>query len=110
MRYQSFEQFIAQVAARNPGQPEFLQAVSEVIESLWPWIAQHTRYAEHGLLDRLVEPERIVMFRVSSRKSRFALRCRSSSIASSVSVRPVFIVLSSFIRSGVLDLGLIILN
>lgn len=65
MRYQSFEQFIAQVAARNPGQPEFLQAVSEVIESLWPWIAQHPRYAEHGLLDRLVEPERIVMFRVS---------------------------------------------
>ncbi len=65
MRYQSFEQFIAQVAARNPGQPEFLQAVSEVIESLWPYIAQHPRYAEHGLLDRLVEPERIVMFRVS---------------------------------------------
>ncbi|WP_374277027.1 NADP-specific glutamate dehydrogenase [Azonexus sp.] len=65
MRYQSFEQFIAQVAARNPGQPEFLQAVSEVIESLWPWIAHHPRYAEHGLLDRLVEPERIVMFRVS---------------------------------------------
>ena len=65
MRYQSFEQFIAQVAARNPGQPEFLQAVSEVIESLWPWIARHPRYAEHGLLDRLVEPERIVMFRVS---------------------------------------------
>ncbi|WP_374340617.1 NADP-specific glutamate dehydrogenase [Azonexus sp.] len=65
MRYQSFEQFIAQVAARNPGQPEFLQAVSEVIESLWPYIARHPRYAEHGLLDRLVEPERIVMFRVS---------------------------------------------
>jgi len=65
VRYQSFEQFIAQVAARNPGQPEFLQAVSEVIESLWPYIAQHPRYAEHGLLDRLVEPERIVMFRVS---------------------------------------------
>jgi glutamate dehydrogenase (NADP+) len=65
VRYQSFEQFIAEVAARNPGQPEFLQAVSEVIESLWPYIAQHPRYAEHGLLDRLVEPERIVMFRVS---------------------------------------------
>jgi len=65
MRYQSFEDFIQQVAARNPGQPEFLQAVSEVIESLWPHIAQNPRYAEHGLLDRLVEPERVIMFRVS---------------------------------------------
>ena len=65
MRYQSFEDFIQQVAVRNPGQPEFLQAVTEVIESLWPYIAQHPKYAEHGLLDRLVEPERVVMFRVS---------------------------------------------
>ncbi|MCX8145624.1 MAG: NADP-specific glutamate dehydrogenase [Azovibrio sp.] len=65
MRYQTFAEFTAQVAARNPGQPEFLQAVTEVIESLWPFIAQHPKYAEHGLLDRLVEPERILMFRVS---------------------------------------------
>ena len=65
MRYLCFEDFIQQVAARNPGQPEFLQAVTEVIESLWPYIAEHPKYAEHGLLDRLVEPERIIMFRVS---------------------------------------------
>src|SRR5512145_2623731 len=65
MRYQSFEDFIQQVASRNPGQPEFLQAVSEVIESLWPYIARHPKYAEHGLLDRLVEPERVIMFRVA---------------------------------------------
>ena len=65
MRYKSFEDFIGQVAARNPGQPEFLQAVTEVIESLWPYIAEHPKYAEHGLLDRLVEPERVIMFRVS---------------------------------------------
>ena len=65
MRYKSFEDFIGQVANRNPGQPEFLQAVTEVIESLWPYIAQHPKYAEHGLLDRLVEPERVIMFRVS---------------------------------------------
>ncbi|MDR0776206.1 MAG: NADP-specific glutamate dehydrogenase [Azonexus sp.] len=65
MRYTSFEEFINHVAARNPGQPEFLQAVTEVIESLWPFIKQHPKYAEHGLLDRLVEPERIIMFRVS---------------------------------------------
>jgi glutamate dehydrogenase (NADP+) len=65
MRYASVHEFLAQVARRNPGQPEFLQAVTEVMESVWPFIAAHPRYAEHGLLDRLVEPERVVMFRVS---------------------------------------------
>ncbi|KAF4516640.1 hypothetical protein B566_EDAN003388 [Ephemera danica] len=65
MRYQSSADFLNQVAARNPLQPEFLQAVTEVIETLWPYIAQHRKYSEFGLLDRLVEPERVVMFRVS---------------------------------------------
>ena len=65
MKYKSFEAFIAHVEARNPGQPEFLQAVTEVIESLWPFIQAHPRYAEQGLLDRLVEPERAISFRVS---------------------------------------------
>lgn len=65
MRYKNVDEFIGQVASRDPGQPEFLQAVSEVVESLWPYIARHPEYAEHGLLDRLVEPERVVMFRVS---------------------------------------------
>jgi glutamate dehydrogenase (NADP+) len=64
MKYQSLESFLDHVADRNPGQPEFLQAVTEVMESLWDWIAQHPQYAEHGLLDRLVEPERVIMFRV----------------------------------------------
>ncbi|MFC4929153.1 NADP-specific glutamate dehydrogenase [Massilia sp. GCM10023247] len=65
MKYASAHQFLQHVADRNPGQPEFLQAVTEVMESLWPFIEQHPRYAEQGLLDRLVEPERVVMFRVS---------------------------------------------
>jgi len=65
MKYESVGSFLEQVAQRNPGQPEFLQAVTEVMESLWPFIEKHPRYAEHGLLERLVEPERIVMFRVS---------------------------------------------
>jgi glutamate dehydrogenase (NADP+) len=56
---------MAHVAQRNPGQPEFLQAVTEVMESLWPFISDHPRYAEQGLLDRLVEPERAILFRVS---------------------------------------------
>ena len=61
----TFPQFVASVAARNPGQPEFLQAVTEVMESLWPFIERQPHYAEQGLLERLVEPERIVMFRVA---------------------------------------------
>ena len=65
MKYASVHGFLSHVEARNPGQPEFLQAVTEVMESLWPFIAAHPKYAEQGLLDRLVEPERIVMFRVS---------------------------------------------
>ncbi|MGE5114986.1 MAG: NADP-specific glutamate dehydrogenase [Betaproteobacteria bacterium] len=64
-KYESVHDFLGHVARRNPGQPEFLQAVTEVMESLWPFIAAHPRYAEHGLLERLVEPERVVMFRVS---------------------------------------------
>jgi glutamate dehydrogenase (NADP+) len=65
VKYQSAHDFLAQVATRNPGQPEYLQAVSEVMESLWPFIGANPKYAEHGLLDRLVEPERLIQFRVS---------------------------------------------
>ncbi len=61
----SLAQFLSHVNDRNPGQPEFMQAVTEVMESLWPFIEQHPRYAEQALLERLVEPERVVMFRVS---------------------------------------------
>ena len=65
MKHASSHDFLAHVAQNNPGQPEYLQAVTEVVESLWPFIAAHPRYAEQGLLDRLVEPERVIMFRVS---------------------------------------------
>ncbi len=61
----SLAQFLATVNDRNPGQPEFMQAVTEVMESLWPFIEQNPQYAEQALLERLVEPERVVMFRVS---------------------------------------------
>jgi len=65
MKYPSVRAFLQHVEQRNPGQPEFLQAVTEVMESLWPFISDHPRYAEQGLLDRLVEPERAILFRVS---------------------------------------------
>ena len=64
MKYESVGQFLEQVAQRNPGQPEFLQAVTEVMESLWPFIEKNPKYADHGLLERLVEPERTITFRV----------------------------------------------
>jgi glutamate dehydrogenase (NADP+) len=65
MKYESVGQFLEEVAQRNPGQPEFLQAVTEVMESLWPFIEKHPKYAENGLLERLVEPERLIQFRVT---------------------------------------------
>lgn len=65
MKYQTAHDFMATVAARNPGQPEYIQAVTEVMESLWPFIARNPKYAEQGLLERLVEAERLVQFRVS---------------------------------------------
>jgi glutamate dehydrogenase (NADP+) len=65
MKYPSSQAFLAHVAELNPGQQEYLQAVTEVMESLWPYIERHPRYAEHGLLERLVEPERAIIFRIS---------------------------------------------
>ncbi|QXL85689.1 NADP-specific glutamate dehydrogenase [Comamonas sp. NLF-1-9] len=61
----SVGQFLERVGQRNPHQPEFLQAVTEVMESLWPFLQANPRYTEHALLERLVEPERVVCFRVS---------------------------------------------
>ncbi|ODS92680.1 MAG: glutamate dehydrogenase [Comamonas sp. SCN 65-56] len=58
-------QFLDRVAQRNAGQVEFLQAVTEVMETLWPYLEANPRYTDQALLERLVEPERVVMFRVS---------------------------------------------
>jgi glutamate dehydrogenase (NADP+) len=49
---------------RNPGEPEFHQAVQEVLESLQPAIERHPEYKEAALLERITEPERVIMFRV----------------------------------------------
>ena len=65
MTLPSLEAFLATVAARDPHQPEFLQATREVMTSLWPFLERHPRYAEHGLLERLVESDRVIQFRVS---------------------------------------------
>jgi len=65
MQYATPEKFMAHVAQRDPYQPEFLQAVKEVVHSLWPFLQANPRYAKYGLLDRLVEPERAIQFRVA---------------------------------------------
>ena len=57
--------FLSYIAQRDPNQPEFIQAVNEVLSSIWPFIAQNPKYADIGLLKRLVEPERVIQFRVS---------------------------------------------
>ena len=64
MKYRQLSDFIDDVRNRDPQQPEFLQAVQEVMSSLWSFIAAHPKYAEAGLLERLVEPERAIQFRV----------------------------------------------
>jgi glutamate dehydrogenase (NADP+) len=56
---------MADVTAKNPNEPEFLQAVQEVTESLDPVLDRHPEYREAKILERIVEPERVVMFRVS---------------------------------------------
>ena len=52
------------VKKRNPGEPEFHQAVQEVLESLDPVLSRHPEYEENRILERLTEPERVIMFRV----------------------------------------------
>ncbi len=58
------EQFIQKVAERNPNEPEFLQAVKEFITSVSEFINENPKYQEQALLERITEPERVIMFRV----------------------------------------------
>ncbi len=60
----ALEAFLGLVSARNPHEPEFLQAVREVAESLIPVVEQHPEFRKARLLERIVEPERAVIFRV----------------------------------------------
>ncbi len=58
------ERIIELVRQKNPEQPEFIQAVTEVMQSLEPVVEAHPEYEKAGLLERIVEPERVVIFRV----------------------------------------------
>lgn len=58
------EQYIEIAKKRNPGEPEFLQTVEEVLTSIEPVLEAHPEYIEAGLIERLIEPERGISFRV----------------------------------------------
>ena len=58
------ESFMADLTAKNPGEKEFHQAVREVLESVAPYIMEHPYLMEQKILERIVEPERIIIFRV----------------------------------------------
>ena len=61
---QSIKDFISEVEKLNPNEPEFLQAVTEVAETVIPFIEENEKYANKKLLERMVEPERTILFRV----------------------------------------------
>jgi glutamate dehydrogenase (NADP+) len=61
----SLNEFIQSISDRNPGQTEFLQSVASVMSSIWPIVEADQRYWEYGLLERMVEPDRSISFRVS---------------------------------------------
>lgn len=58
------DDFMAGVIARNPAEPEFYQAVHEVVESLAPFIIENPVLMKNKILERMAEPERVIMFRV----------------------------------------------
>ncbi|MFI3247519.1 MAG: NADP-specific glutamate dehydrogenase [Rikenellaceae bacterium] len=59
------ENFMADIKAKNPNEPEFHQAVLEVVESLAPYIVANPKYQDAKILERIAEPERVIMFRVA---------------------------------------------
>jgi len=58
------ETFMEKIIARDPGEKEFHQAVEEVAESLMPFVKKNPKYQKHKILERIAEPERVIMFRV----------------------------------------------
>jgi len=66
----SFEEYMEKLISKNPKQPEFHQAVKEVLESIWSFLDENPHYMHANILDRLVEPERVVMFRVPWRDDK----------------------------------------
>jgi len=64
MKKTNVTEFMAKISAKNPGEKEFHQAVYEVADSLMPFIDKHPKYKKAKILERIAEPERVIMFRV----------------------------------------------
>ena len=60
----TLDEFVDGVDKRNPGQPEFIQAVKEVAASVLGYIENHQKYHDHQILERMAEPDRVISFRV----------------------------------------------
>ncbi|MFA5089984.1 MAG: NADP-specific glutamate dehydrogenase [Candidatus Omnitrophota bacterium] len=58
------EDFMNKVIEKNPNEPEFHQAVREVVESITPFVEKNPKYEKSKILERMIEPERVIMFRV----------------------------------------------
>lgn len=63
-QHQAIDSFMRSAEERNPHEPEFLQAVREVAETIIPFIEAHPKYKEAKILERMIEPERVITFRV----------------------------------------------
>ena len=68
--YSSIENFMDKVKSKDPNELEFHQAVHEVIDSLWGFLELNRDYLHSGVLDRIIEPERVITFRVPWRDDR----------------------------------------
>ncbi len=64
MYQKQIDEFMDYARKRNPNEPEFLQAVQEVADAIIPFIMEHPKYQNKMLLERMIEPERVIMFRV----------------------------------------------
>ena len=64
MKYKSKQDFLDSVHAKFPNEKEFLQAVEEVIGSIWDTVQQSQDYLDGNILDRIITPERVIIFRV----------------------------------------------
>ncbi len=65
MKYQSLDDFMNGVRQNSEHQPEYQQAVTEIMESIWPFVQKNTQYADRSLLERLLMPERSIVCRVA---------------------------------------------
>ena len=68
--YNSVNEFMEKISSKDTMQPEFIQAVKEVVESIWDYLQDNPHYLHSNILDRITEPERVIMFRVPWRNDK----------------------------------------